>query len=162
MLLGGCHALDAIRYLSGSEVAEVAAFGNNIKGGYEYEANVVASLKFENGMIGKTSTLFDAEIPYSFNIDLVGTEGALRDNRVWSKPLFPGQTSWTEMKTIMPDSGAVDHHPFDAQMQHLVDCILEDRQSHCSVADAFHTHELCLAIDRSMAEGGKPVRVERD
>ena len=162
MLLGGCHALDAIRYLSGSEVAEVAAFGNNIKGGYEYEANVVASLKFENGMIGKTSTLFDAEIPYSFNIDLVGTEGSLRDNRVWSKPLFPGQTSWTEMKTIMPDSGAVDHHPFDAQMQHLVDCILEDRESHCSVADAFHTHELCLAIDRSMAEGGKPVRVERN
>lgn len=160
MLLGGCHAIDAIRYLSGSEVVEVAAYGNNIKGAYEYESNVVAMLKFENGMIGKTSTLFDAEIPYNFNIDLIGTEGALRDNRIWSKPLFPGQTSWTEMKTIMPDSGDVDHHPFDAQMQHLVDCILEDRESHCSVADAFHTHQLCLAIDRSIAEGGKPVQVQ--
>lgn len=160
MLLGGCHALDAIRYLSGSEVVEVGAYGNNIKGAYEYESNVVAMLKFENGMIGKTSTLFDAEIPYNFNIDLIGTEGTLRDNRIWSKPLFPGQTSWTEMKTVMPDSGDVDHHPFDAQMQHLVDCILENRESHCSVADAFHTHQLCLAIDRSIAEGGKPVRVE--
>lgn len=159
MLLAGCHAVDAVRYLSGSEVVEVSAFGNNIRGAYEYDANVVAIFRFENGMIGKTSALLDAEMPYSFNIDLVGTQGTLRDNRIWSKPLFPGQTSWTEMKTIMPDSGDVDHHPFDAQMQHLVKSILEDRDLHGNVADAFHSHELCLAIDRSIAEGGKTVRV---
>jgi len=159
MLLGGCHAADAIRFLAGSEVVEVAAFGNNIKGGFEYDANVVAMLKFENGMIGKTSALFDAEIPYSFNIDLVGTEGTLRDNRIWSKPLFPGQTDWTELKTIMPDSGDVDHHPFDAQMDHLVECVNQERESHCNVAGAFHSHEICLGIDQSIAEGGKPVRL---
>ncbi|MGI6415041.1 MAG: Gfo/Idh/MocA family protein [Thermoguttaceae bacterium] len=157
MLLAGCHAADAIRYFAGCEVAEVAAFGNNIKRDYEYEANVVAILKFENGMIGKTSALLDADMPYSFNIDLVGTEGTLRDNRIWSKRLFPGQTGWTTMKTVMPDSGDVDHHPFDAQMSHLVDCICGDRESHCNVASAFHTHEVCLAIDRSIAAGGKPV-----
>jgi predicted dehydrogenase len=160
MLLAGCHAVDAIRYLSGSEVVEVSAFANNVRGAYEYDANVVAILKFENGMIGKTSALLDSEMPYSFNIDLVGTEGTLRDNRIWSKPLFPGQKSWTEMKTIMPDSGDVDHHPFDAQMNHLVKSILDDRDLHGNVADAFHSHELCLAIDRSIAEGGRPVRVE--
>jgi hypothetical protein len=27
------------------------------------------------------------------------------------------------------------------------------------VADAFHTHELCLAIDRSIATGRQPVRL---
>ncbi len=60
------------------------------------------------------------------------------------------------MKTVMPDSGDVDHHPFDAQMNHLVDCICGDRESHCNVASAFHTHEVCLAIDRSIA-AGEPV-----
>jgi predicted dehydrogenase len=117
----------------------------------------VAILKIADGAIGKTSALFDADMPYAFNIDLAGTEGTLRDNRVWSKKLFPGQTSWNEMRTILPDSGAVDHHPFDAEMNHLVDCIRENRQSHCSIADAFHTHEVCIAIDRSIAAGGQPV-----
>ncbi len=157
MLLGGCHALDAMRYFAGEEVVEVTAYSNNKKGHFEYDANVVAVMKFESGAIGKSAALFDAEMPYSFNIDLIGTDGTLRDNLLWSKKMMPGQTGWTEMNTLLPDSGDVNHHPFDAEMDHLVDCILEDRESHCNVADGYHTHELCLAIDRSIATGGRPV-----
>jgi predicted dehydrogenase len=110
-------------------------------------------------MTGKTSVFFDCEMPYTFNISLLGTEGTLRDNRVWSRQLFPEQTSWATVPTILPDSGDVDHHPFDAEINHLVDCIREDRESHCNIADAYHTHELCLAIDRSVARGGSPVKI---
>ena len=159
MLLGGCHAVDAIRWFAGEEVVEVCAFSNNKRQRYEYDANVAAILKFESGAIGKTTTLFDCEMPYTFNIDLAGTEGTLRDNRVWSRRLYPGQTSWSTMETILPDSADVDHHPFDAEMNHLVDCILQDRESHCNVADAYRTHEVCLAIDRSIADGGRPVKL---
>jgi len=159
MLLAGCHAVDALRWFVADKAIEVSAFSNNTKGLYEYDANVVAMVKFRDGAIGKTSALLDAEMPYSFNIDLVGTEGALRDNRLWSKRLLPGQTDWARLPTIMPDSGDVNHHPFDAEVDHLVDCILEDRESHCDVADAYHTHELCLAIDRSIADGGRAVRL---
>ena len=53
MLLGGCHALDAIRWFVGDEVAEVSAMSNNKKDLYEYDANVVATMKFRNGTIGK-------------------------------------------------------------------------------------------------------------
>ncbi|MCR4413822.1 MAG: Gfo/Idh/MocA family oxidoreductase [Thermoguttaceae bacterium] len=161
MLLGGCHAVDAIRWFSGREIVEVAAYGNNLKGNFEFDANVVAILKFDDGSIGKTSALFDAEIPYAFNIDLLGTEGSLRDNRIWSKRLLPGQTGWTTMQTILPDSGAVEHHPFDAEVNHLVDCIVGGHESHCNIADAYHTHEVCIAIDRALATG-KPVRLPLD
>ena len=159
MLLGGCHAVDALRFFAAREVVEVSAFANNPKGRFEYDADVVAILRFQGGAIGKTSALFDAEMPYSFNIDLAGTEGTLRDNRIWSKKLFPGQTGWTAMQTILPDSGDVSHHPFDAQMDHLVQCIQENRESPNNIADAYHTHEVCLAIDRSIAAGGQPVRL---
>jgi len=162
MLLGGCHAADALRWLVGDAVAEVTAYGNNAKGLYEYDANVVAVLKFRNGVIGKTSCLLDCDMPYAFNIDLAGTEGTLRDNRVWARKLLPGQTSWATVPTIMPDSPDVHHHPFDAQINHFVDCILSDCESHCNVADAYHTHELCLAIDRSMAMGGRPIKLPLD
>ncbi|MFH1264344.1 MAG: Gfo/Idh/MocA family oxidoreductase [Planctomycetota bacterium] len=162
MLTGGCHAVDAIRWLAGDEIVEVAAFGNNQKGNFEYPANVVAALRFAGGAIGKTSALFDAEMPYQFNIDLAGTEGTVRDNRLWSKKLLPGQTGWTKMGTVLPDSGAVDHHPFDEEMNHLVDCIREDRESFVNIADAYKTHEVCIAIDRSIAQGGHPVRLPLD
>jgi predicted dehydrogenase len=66
------------------------------------------------------------------------------------------------MPTILPDSGDVHHHPFDAQINHFVDCIREDRQSHCSVADAYRRHESCSAIDRSIAEGGRVVKLPLD
>jgi predicted dehydrogenase len=158
-LLAGCHAVDAMRFLVEDEAVEVTAYGNNEKGLYEYDANVVAIVKFRGGAIGKTSVLLDAQIPYAFNIDLAGTEGTLRDNRVWAKKLWPGQTTWAAIPTIMPDSADVHHHPFDAQINHFVDCILEGRESLCNVADSYHTHELCLAIDRSLAQGGVPVRL---
>jgi predicted dehydrogenase len=154
MLLGGCHAVDALRWLVGDEVEQVTAYSNNRKGIFEYDANVVAMLKFRSGVIAKTSALFDCEMPYSFNIDLAGTEGTLRDNRVWSKKLFAGQTGWSSFPTIMMDSGDVMHHSFDAEINFFVDCICEDRQPHCNIADGYRSHELCMAIDRSLEQGG--------
>ena len=38
----------------------------------------------------------------------------------------------------------------------FVDCILNDRESHCNVADAVKTHEICLAMEVSAHEG-RPV-----
>jgi predicted dehydrogenase len=159
MLLGGCHAVDAVRYLSGDEVVEVSAFSNNKLERFEYDANVVAVFRLRGGAIGKTSALLDCQMPYQFNIDLAGTQGALRDNRVWSKQLLPGQTGWTTLGAPTPDSGSVHHHPFDSELAHLVECIRTDRESHCNIADAYRTHEVCLAIDRSIAAGGAAVRL---
>lgn len=157
MLLAGCHAVDALRYLAGDEVAEVTGYSNNVAGRFEYDANVVAVLKFRGGALGKTSALLDCQMPYQFNIDLAGTAGTLRDNRVFSNSLMPGQTGWSTMGVPLPDSGSVHQHPFDAQFAHLVECIRTDGESHCNVADAYATHEICLAIDRSIAAGGRPV-----
>ena len=162
MLLGGCHGVDALRWFAGDEIAEVSAFSHNVGGRFEFDANVVATVRFRGGAIGKTSALFDCQMPYSFNIDLAGTEGTLRDNRVWSKKLFPGQTAWATVPTILPDSADVEHHPFDAEINHFVDCIREDRESHCNIADAYNTHEVCLAIDRSIELGGQPVKLPLD
>jgi predicted dehydrogenase len=159
MLLAGCHAVDAARWLSGDEVVEVAAYANNIKGNFEYEPNVVAIFKFQSGAIGKVSTLFDSEMPYTFNIDLAGAEGTLRDNRIWSKRLFPGQTGWAEFPAILPNSSDVNHHPFDGEINDLVESILQNREPCCNLNDAFRSHDLCMAIDRSISEGGQAVRL---
>jgi len=159
MLLGGCHAVDILRWLVQDDVVEVTAYANNQRALYEYDANVVAIVRFRHGAVGKTSVMFDAEIPYTFNVHLLGTDGSVRDNRLWLPRLLPGQRGWTAFPTIAPDSADVHHHPFDAEINHFVECILQDVESHCNVADAYHSHELCLAIDQSVAAGGRPVQL---
>jgi predicted dehydrogenase len=158
LLSAGCHAVDAIRYFVESEVAEVTAYSNNFGECCEYDANIVAILKFENGVIGKVSASWDIQSPYNFNIDLLGTHGTLRDNRLYSKVLWPGQTKFAEIPTILPDSGDVTHHPFQPEIDHLVNCILTDTESPVNLEDAVKTHEVCIAADIS-AEEGHPVRL---
>ncbi|GEM_PF-6766402 len=66
--------------------------------------------------------------------------------------------SWLKNSRASVASGDVEHHPFDGVVNHLVDCILGGRESHCDIADAFHTHEVCLAIDRALETAG-PVKL---
>lgn len=162
LLSAGCHALDAVRWFMGGEIVEVFQYG--VKGGgpdfkeYEYEPTTVTVCRFDDGRIGKVSSCIECIQPYVFNINLVGTEGTIKNNRIWSRKAFAGQTDWVDVPTILPDSGDVRHHPFDHEVNHLVECIREDRESHANVADAYKTHEVVFAADRSGKEG-QPVKL---
>jgi predicted dehydrogenase len=59
----------------------------------------------------------------------------------------------------MPDTADVSHHPFQGEMDELVTCILEGRETAISVFEAQKTMEICLAADRSAAMGGQPVKL---
>ncbi|MBC7289036.1 MAG: Gfo/Idh/MocA family oxidoreductase, partial [Armatimonadetes bacterium] len=62
-LAAGCHAVDAIRWLVGAEISEVAAFSGGWDNRFEYPPTEVAIVKFENGVIGKLSSSFDCQLP---------------------------------------------------------------------------------------------------
>ena len=171
MLVGGCHALDAARWFAGqgpeeaARVTEVFAYRGGWRKGtgreysyitgnwsddsppLEYEGLEVFLLKFANGAIGKVAVDFDCVMPYTFPIQILGDRGSVKNNRVWSHK-FPGQKGWVEIPTVLPDSADVTHHPFQGQMDHFVDCILNDRESHCNLEDAFHTHEVIFAAQK--------------
>jgi predicted dehydrogenase len=157
LLSAGCHALDAVRWFMGGDVVEVHQYATSGKGtdfaAYEYDPTTVTILKFSDGRVGKVASCIECVQPYVFDINLVGTEGTIRNNRIFSRRAYPGQTSWTEVPTILPDSGDVTHHPFQGEVDHLVDCIENDVESHANVADAYITHEIALAADRSGQEG---------
>lgn len=166
-ITGGCHAIDAIRWFAAKGQYEAA---NPIevfayRGGYrkgltkeydyyaskwkdgpplEYEGLEVALVKFDNGALGKVSVNYDCIMPYTFPIEIFGDKGTVRDNRIWSHK-FPGQRKWIEIPTILPDSAEVTHHPFQGQMDHFVECILLDKESHCNLEDAVKTHEIAFA-----------------
>jgi UDP-N-acetyl-2-amino-2-deoxyglucuronate dehydrogenase len=160
---GGCHAADALRWLGG-EVVEVSAHstGARINMDYGYDPNVVASVKFANGAVGKVSTVLDADTPYIFNTRVFGTQGTVQNNRVYSSKHYPGSLNYWQFPTIEPDSGDVTHHPFVPEIAHFIECIDNDVESHASIHDSYKSMALCFAIDESAAEGGAPVKVKLD
>jgi predicted dehydrogenase len=154
MLTAGCHAVDGLRWFVGGEVVEIFAYANTSasnKLNYEYEPNSLTLLRFADGTIAKVGCSIECNMPYAFNILLMGDEGTIRNNQIFTNR-WPGQTGWATVPTILPDSGDVSHHPFSAEVDHLVDCILHDRESHCNIADSVKTHEICLAAEISTME----------
>ncbi|MCX7598472.1 MAG: Gfo/Idh/MocA family oxidoreductase [Armatimonadetes bacterium] len=158
-LAAGCHAVDALLWFVGSPIVEVAAFSGGWDKRFEYPATEVAIVRFASGTVGKLSSSFDCQLPYSFNVDLLGDKGTIRDNRIWAKELLPGQTKWAEIPTILPDSGDVEHHPFEGEIDHFIECILGDKESEVSVEACVHAHEVCIAMDMSAEKGGEIVRL---
>jgi predicted dehydrogenase len=157
LLSAGCHALDALRWFMGGTVTEVTQYKTRGDGpdfkAYEYDPTTVTILKFDDGRIGKVTSCIECIQPYVFDINLIGTEGSIRNNKIFSRKSFPGQTTWAEVPTILPDSGDVTEHPFQHEVDHLVECIQNDVESHTNIADAYITHEIVLAADKSGDEG---------
>ena len=164
LLSAGIHAVDALRWFVQKEAAEVCAYSTNSRntdlypGGYEYDPTIVTIIKFSDGLIGKVASNIECIQPYTFSITLQGTLGSIRENRIWSRKLMPGQTSWATIPTILPDSGDVTHHPFQGQINNFVRCIQSNVESHCNLADAIKAHEICYAAQLS-ADEGRPVRL---
>lgn len=181
LLVGGCHAVDALRWFAAQGEFEAATPTEvfAVTGGYrkgltreynpilntwtegappmEYDGLEVVIVRFANGALGKVTVNADCIMPYRFPLRVFGDRGTVFDNRVWSHK-YPGQTDWVELPTICPDSSDVTHHPFQAQMDHFVDCILAQRESHCSLEDAALTQEVVYAALES-ERTGMPVRV---
>ena len=160
MITGGCHAADLGRYLNG-EVAEVYAYATRQRDDFDYETTYSATVKYRNGSVGRLSAALDGtSFPYQFNIDMLGSKGAIRNERLYTKELFPGQDQWIHIQAQGPDSGSVAHHPFKAEINELVAAILNDTPVRSDIQDACRSMDVALAITES-ARTGKPVVIQQ-
>ncbi len=181
LLVGGCHAVDALRWFASEGEFEAArpvevfaVSGGRRKGTtreyspqanqwienappMEYDGLEVALVKFDNGVVGKVSVNAECVMPYRFPIRIFGDGGSVFDNRVWSHK-YPTQTDWVELPTILPDSSDVEHHPFQGQIDHFVECLRGGVESHCNLDDAIRTHEVVFAA-LECYKTGRPVQL---
>jgi predicted dehydrogenase len=158
-ILGGCHAVDGMLYLVDKKVKEVTAY--SVRGhreDFEYHPTIAGTCRFEDNTLGHIAASQELHMPYTFPLELMGSKGAIRDGKVWSEKL-KGQTDWMPIPTIMPDSGKVSHHPFIDEINHFVDCIQTGAESHASVENCVHSHEVVFALDESAANGGAVVKL---
>jgi predicted dehydrogenase len=181
LLAAGCHAVDALRWCSGLEAVEVSAFHTQFSPGYEWPTSIAVNLKLEDRALGHVTSSTDFMMPYTFTVELMGDRATLRQDLLQSldAPIdleaigranpFPdvslerstdgvGRPA-VRIRCAMPDSADVSHHPFQDEINELVACVLEGRETSISVFDAQKTMEICLAADRSAELGGQPVKL---
>jgi predicted dehydrogenase len=181
LLAAGCHAVDALRWLSGLEPLEVSAYHTRFTRGYEWPTTIEANMKLEKGALGHVTSSTDFMLPYSFGVELMGDRASVRDTLIaWKdEPVdleelrranpFPEVTLVEArygsgspaigIECLMPDSADVSHHPFQGEIDELVEAVRKGKETHLSVFDAQKTMEVCLAADRSAELGGRPVRL---
>ncbi len=188
LLAAGCHAVDALRWCTGLEATEASAYHIQRTRGYQWPTTIAVNLRLghrggRGGMaaIGQITSSTDCQMPYTFGVELMGDRATVRDDLLlWNDvpldraflqaacPLTdvrlvdhvtPTGASCIRIDTVMPGSADVSHHPFQGEIDELVSCIRAGRETHLNVHDAQRTMEICLAADRSAAQGGRPVRL---
>ena len=161
LLTAGCHALDAALMFMGGEVEQVTSYqttsANPIFESYEYATTSVCLIRFTDGRLAKVASVIDCLQPYYFHIHLVGSEGSLLDNRIYSAKLKGTRKEWSTLNVPLVDSGDVHDHPYVPQFQAFVDSLQKGQSMPLTDFEtAYQTHRVVLAADRSAAEG-RPV-----
>jgi predicted dehydrogenase len=185
LLAAGCHAVDALRWCTGLEAREVSGYQTRFTAGYEWPTSIVVNLRMGRSartpVLGQIVSSTDYQMPYAFDVELMGDRATLRQDLIlWNdEPVnldalrracpVPGvelredRTSTgapaIRVLTEMPGSADVSHHPFQGEIDELIACVLERRETHINIHDAQKTMEICLAADRSADRGGRPVQL---
>jgi predicted dehydrogenase len=161
LITAGVHALDALLDFANRPVQQVSAYSIKSSAAwaqpYEYDTTSVSLLRFEDGAIGKCTSSVDCRQPYVFNVHLVGSEGTLWNDEMWTTQIDGLEPEeWMKLPTTRAESGDVLDHPYPPQVDHFIECVRTGKDSFINFAEAFKTHRVMFAIEKSLAEG-RPV-----
>ena len=156
------HDFDMVRFLSGSEVKEVHAFGAVLVdpeiGKVGDIDTAIISMKFANGALGIIENSRKAVYGYDQRVEVFGSKGtAMAENN------RPTTT------IILNDLGTIQEKPlyffmeryqtaFTLELQAFVDAIREDNPTPVSGTDGLAPVLIALAAQESL-NSGKPVKV---
>ena len=157
--VGGCHAVDGLRWFMQQEATEVVALSGRYRDDFDQDTTITSVAKFADGSMGKVCCSYDVICPYIYNLKLYGNKGTLINDKIWAEGTFPGQEEWIHLPVETPDSGDVSHHPFPDEVNHFVDTILNDTPCIVDLDDAIKTFEIIEAADRSAKGGGIPIKL---
>ena len=155
---GAVHVIDLLLWMTGDEVEEVSAYGNQIASrgtSFRFNDMVAALLKLKSGAIAKITANFGCRRPHYHAVEVFGTKKAFV-NRPGSAEIFES----TE-KGSAPAEMATPY--YDYQKPDLicsyVDSLLGKGEPIVSADDVFRTMAVCFAIEESVAKG-RPVKVK--
>ncbi len=149
----GIYCLQACRYLSGEEPAEIHASSSVItKDGRfnEVEENLVWGMEFASGVLANCSTSYGANIGNRYRA--IGTKGWVQLEPAFS---YEGLRIKIQIQGAPPVEEATDDpapRQFAREADHLATCILENREPRTAGEEGLRDQKLLAAIYRACAE----------
>jgi predicted dehydrogenase len=167
----GPHDISVINYLTGEEPQEVSARGECYLQD-EVEDVVFGYIRYPSGMVGHLHVSW-LDPHKSRKITVVGEKKMVvfddmesdRKVTVYDKGATTTRTqfeTYGEFVTLhfgdihIPKIG--NDEPLRVECQHFVDCIRKDRQPRSDGRDALNVVRVLEAMERSLREGGRPVK----
>ena len=156
------HDFDMARFLAGSEVTEVFAYGAVLVDPAIGEAGdvdtAVVSLKFANGAMGVIDNSRKAVYGYDQRVEVFGSEGAVMDeNDTPNNATYYGAdgTSSSPCYKIMWDRYTM---AFAAEQRAFAEAVINGTETQVTGEDGLAPILIAAAVTESMKEG-RPVKI---
>lgn len=151
--VNGAHSFDRLRWLTGSEIVEVFAYAQTYDARKTVEDSAVVALRFANGAMGMTAHnwVTDTSLPFKCDLDIHGTEGAIRID-TWNSLEFSNAHHTWRQRRERDDM-------FEKEIGEFVSAIVEDREP-CVAGEDGRRSLACVQAAYESARTGKPVRLD--
>ncbi len=152
----GIYALNASRYLTGEEPAEVNAMIRSTASDprfKEVEEHVTFQLHFPSGILANCSSSYGYFHQSHYRV--MGTEARLEmDPATW----YSGLRMWIERGSTSEQRDLPDIDHFAAEMDHMSDCVMQDREPLTPGEEGLRDLTIIRAIYEA-AQSGKTVKL---
>ncbi len=151
--VNGAHSFDRLRWLMDSEIVEVFAYTDTYDSRKTVEDSAIVAMRFANGALGTTvhNWVTDSPLPFKCDLDLYGTDGALRID-TWNAIEFANASHTWVQRRERDDM-------FQKEIGEFVSAILEDREP-CITGEDGRRSLACVQAAYESARRGEPVRLK--
>lgn len=158
------HDMDSLRWFTGSEALRVYAEAANFKCDNAREShpdfydNVLANFRFTDGTLGEVDGTCPCGYGYDARVELLCEKGLLLIGSVAqqgvAKVTMDGQVAGRAVKSwrnLFKDA-------YLAEMEHFVECVLQDKQPRVTGVDGRKAVEMVVAVNESLRTG-QPIAI---
>ena len=159
------HDFDMVRYLSGSEVTEVSAFGACLVNPEIAKAGdvdtCIITLRFANGALGVIDNSRQAVYGYDQRVEVFGSKGMIA-----AENETPNNTTYYTADGVYKEKPLYFfleryNDAFIQEETEFVSACLEDRETPVGSFDGLQPVLIAIAAKKSWELGGTPVKVEK-
>ena len=153
---GGCHAVDLLRWLIGSDPYEVYAYGTHkLLPQVTYDDANIAIMKFPDNVMGKVFVSTGCKRDYTMRTCVYGTKGTLIfDNRSENMSVYLADEEGhgaSNAPELVPVS--INNHNATGEFKSFADALVNDLEIETNVYEGAKTVETCLSIVKSSKTG---------
>ena len=156
------HDFDMVRYLAGSEVVEVMAYGAALSGeGYDKFGDVdtaIVSMKFANGALGVIDNTRACHYGYDQRTEVQCDKGCVQVSNDLNNQAMISSADGVEISKPTWFFLERYNNAFIAEAQAFVNAILEDKETPVTAEDGLAPVLIAIAADKSLKEG-RPVKI---